>query len=54
MSITPAMTPAAGASPTPAGAVTGHTSTHLPQRVQASIMSVVREASAVSKVVSGM
>ena len=40
------------ASPTPAGAATGQISTHLPQRVQASIISAVRARSAASKAVS--
>jgi hypothetical protein len=50
----PPMTASGAASPTPAWPVTGQTSTHLPHRVQASIMSVVRVASAVSKAVSGI
>ncbi|HWE79546.1 MAG TPA: hypothetical protein VG270_13610 [Pseudolabrys sp.] len=49
--MTPPITGSAAASPTPAGPVTGQTSTHLPQRVQASIISPVRAASAVSNAV---
>jgi hypothetical protein len=50
MSSTPEMTLSALASPTPAGPVTGHTSTHFPQRVQASSISAVRSAKADSNV----
>src|SRR5712692_4712685 len=49
MSITPLMT-ATGSALTPPGPVTGQTSTHLPQRVQASAIASTRAASAVSKV----
>src|ERR1700726_2087317 len=48
MSMTPAMTSCAGAV-TPAGVLTGHTSTHLPQRVHVSIISSTRPFSASSK-----
>ena len=51
MSTMPAIT-SLGAASTPAGAVTGHISTHLPQRVQASIISAVRADKAVSNVIS--
>jgi hypothetical protein len=54
MSITPLMTSAGAASPRPAGATLGHTSTHLPQRVQASSMSSMRADRAVSKLVAFM
>ncbi len=50
----PAITSCGPAAPTPAGAVTGQISTHLPQRVQASIISSVRTESADSKVISFM
>ena len=50
----PVITSCGAASPTPAGAVTGQISTHLPQRVQASIISAVRTESADSKVISFM
>src|SRR5262249_54681184 len=49
MSMTPAIT-AEGAASTPPGPVTGQTSTHLPQRVQASAIAATRAESAVSKV----
>src|SRR6266852_9909537 len=49
MSITPLMT-ATGSALTPPGPVTGQTSTHLPQRVQASTIAVTRSVSAVSNV----
>src|SRR5260221_10560854 len=49
MSMTPAMT-ARGSASTPPGPVTGQTSTHLPQRVQASAIAATRAASAVSNV----
>src|SRR5882724_7018294 len=45
--MSPALTPAI-----PAGFTLGQTSTHLPQRVQASIMSSTRAPSAVSKDIS--
>ena len=48
------MTLSGAASPTPAGSAIGQTSTHFPQRVQASSMSAVRAVSAVSKAVSVM
>jgi len=48
MSITPVMTSSAGAV-TPAGALTGHASTHLPHRVQASSTSSMRPFKASSK-----
>ena len=51
MSMTPSMT-SFGSALTPAGPVTGQTSTHLPQRVQASTIACVRAAMAVSNVVS--
>ena len=41
---------ATGSAFTPPGPVTGQTSTHLPQRVQASAIASTRAASAVSKV----
>jgi hypothetical protein len=49
MSMTPAMT-ARGSASTPPGPVTGQTSTHLPQRVQASAIAATRADSAVSNV----
>src|SRR5262245_32670303 len=49
MSITPLIT-ATGSALTPPGPVTGHTSTHLPQRVQASAIAVTRSERAVAKV----
>ena len=49
MSMMPAMT-ATGSALTPPGPVTGQTSTHLPQRVQASAIAATRSARAVSKV----
>src|SRR5262249_37508229 len=49
MSMMPAMT-ARGSASTPPGPVTGQTSTHLPQRVQASAMAATRADSAVSNV----
>jgi len=48
MSITPVMTSSAGAT-TPAGVATGHASTHLPHRVQASSISSMRPLKASSK-----
>ena len=39
-----------GAASTLPGPVTGHTSTHLPQRVHASVIASTRAASAVAKV----
>ncbi len=39
-----------GAALTPPGPVTGQTSTHLPQRVQASAIAAARSARAASKV----
>ena len=53
-SITPEITAIGVASPTPAGPVTGQISTHLPQRVQASSISSVRAAKAISNSVSGI
>src|SRR5712691_3826363 len=49
MSMMPAMT-ATGSALTPPGPVTGQTSTHLPQRVQASAIAATRSVSAVSNV----
>ena len=49
MSSTPLMT-ATGSASTPPGPVTGQTSTHLPQRVQASAIAAARSESAVSNV----
>src|SRR5262245_54076590 len=49
MSMMPLMT-ARGSACTPPGPVTGQTSTHLPQRVQASAIAATRSASALSKV----
>jgi hypothetical protein len=49
MSMMPSMT-ARGSALTPPGPVTGQTSTHLPQRVQASAMAATRAESAVSNV----
>src|SRR6266481_5450010 len=49
MSMMPEMT-ATGSALTPPGPVTGQTSTHLPQRVQASAIAATRSVSAVSKV----
>src|SRR5262249_6641373 len=49
MSMMPLMT-ATGSALTPPGPVTGQTSTHLPQRVQASAISATRATSAVSNV----
>src|SRR5258708_34865579 len=49
MSMTPSMT-ARGAACTPPGPVTGHASTHLPQRVQASSIASTRPARACSNV----
>src|SRR5437588_704035 len=49
MSRTPVMT-ATGSASTPPAPVTGQTSTHLPQRVQASAIASTRDASAVSNV----
>src|SRR5437667_10018647 len=49
MSMIPAMT-ARGSPLTSPGPVTGQTSTHLPQRVQASAIAATRPASAASKV----
>src|SRR5262249_58431906 len=49
MSMMPAMT-ARGSASTPPGPVTGQTSTHLPQRVQASAIAATRADSAVSNV----
>src|SRR5262245_22040226 len=49
MSSTPLIT-ATGSAVTPPGPVTGHTSTHLPQRVQASAIAATRSERAVSKV----
>src|ERR1043166_5456694 len=48
MSSTPVMTAIGSASATPAASVTGHASTHFPQRTQASTMASTRPASAVS------
>jgi len=48
MSMTPVMTSWAGAA-TPAGVLTGHASTHLPHRVQASSISSMRPPNASSK-----
>ena len=48
MSITPAMTGTAGAV-IPAGALTGHASTHLPQRVQAEFISSTRSSRLASR-----
>src|SRR5262245_29573162 len=49
MSMMPEMT-ARGSASTPPGPVTGQTSTHLPQRVQASAIAATRPANALSKV----
>src|SRR5262245_57774467 len=49
MSMMPEMT-ARGSAFTPPGPVTGQTSTHLPQRVQASAIAATRPANALSKV----
>src|SRR5438128_6399549 len=49
ISMIPSIT-ARGSAATPPGPVTGQTSTHLPQRVQASVIAVTRAASAVSNV----
>src|SRR2546425_10681016 len=49
MSMMPAMT-ARGSAFTPPGPVTGQTSTHLPQRVQASAIAATRSERAVSNV----
>src|SRR5262245_6277861 len=54
MSITPLMTSVGATSLRPAGSTLGHTSTHLPQRVQASSISSTRAVSADSKVVAFM
>src|ERR1700720_4409255 len=49
MSMMPEMT-ATGSALTPPGPVTGQTSTHLPQRVQAAAIAATRSARAASKV----
>ena len=49
MSMMPEIT-ARGSAVTPPGPVTGQTSTHLPQRVQASAIASTRSANAASKV----
>src|ERR1700730_19163051 len=48
MSSTPVMTAVGSAAAMPAASVTGQTSTHLPQRTQASTMASTRPATAVS------
>jgi hypothetical protein len=52
MSITPPITSSGAAFSIPAGLTLGQTSTHLPHRVQASTISSVRSAKAVSKLIS--
>jgi hypothetical protein len=51
MSITPPITACGAVSSIPAGSTLGQTSTHLPQRVQASAISSMRSAKAVSKLI---
>ena len=54
MSNTPSITPRGVASAMPAGWVIGQASTHLPQRVQASVIVSTRAASAASKSIGCM